>query len=509
MRLGTLVVGSPSSFATWLASPLARGRPSRLASYCACSACMRSSSVRRLIHSARSGAKPAATSRSIDRRWRCSGVRRRRADARALAIAGRSPVGASRVARAEAPAARRALRAARRARRRALRARALLDLRFERVLERREPRRGRAAATHRATGVEPSALRPPPDGVRARLQPERDGEPGEQAREDEQQLSSACRSPPCRQPALDGCRPRRSTAIMTASRYAERKGIRLGYTRARGGGRPRAAAPRPVLPVRRGVAAAPRRRSAAAGPRGAARVTLDARAIATVRGESFADVLRGKATCTRKSASFKWTCCAAPAPASSRSCSASARSPRISASARSATASARGAALDAAGRAERVARRLHARASTPGSPTWARGRPSIGSPAPRRGAWPPEDTLLVVLTFYTMLSNNESYERAQGVMHAVLPPPLYDFLTPSTSRFDRPVLGSDPTTRRAATRRCRFRAPTSSTCAATRAAARRRAARRAAADSDPRRTTGPSTRRAARTAARSSRTIRT
>ena len=48
----------------------------------------------------------------------------------------------------------------------------------------------------------------------------------------------------------------------------------------------------------------------------------------------------------------------------------------------------------------------------------------------------------MVLTFYTMLSNNDSYERAQGVMHAVLPPPLYDFLTPSTSRFDRPVLGS-------------------------------------------------------------------
>ena len=58
--------------------------------------------------------------------------------------------------------------------------------------------------------------------------------------------------------------------------------------------------------------------------------------------------------------------------------------------------------------------------------------------------WLPEDSLLVVLTFYTMLSNNESYERAQGVMHAVLPTELYDFLTPSTSRFDRPVLGATP-----------------------------------------------------------------
>ena len=66
----------------------------------------------------------------------------------------------------------------------------------------------------------------------------------------------------------------------------------------------------------------------------------------------------------------------------------------------------------------------------------------LAGDTPRR--WLPEDTVLVVLTFYTMLSNNDSYERAQGVMHAVLPPPLYDFLTPSTSRFDRPVLGASP-----------------------------------------------------------------
>jgi penicillin G amidase len=66
----------------------------------------------------------------------------------------------------------------------------------------------------------------------------------------------------------------------------------------------------------------------------------------------------------------------------------------------------------------------------------------LAGSAPR--PWLAEDSLLVVLTFYTMLSNNESYERAQGVMHAVLPPSLYEFLTPSTSRFDRPVLGSSP-----------------------------------------------------------------
>ena len=88
--------------------------------------------------------------------------------------------------------------------------------------------------------------------------------------------------------------------------------------------------------------------------------------------------------------------------------------------------------------------------------------------------WLPEDSLLVVLTFYTMLSNNDSYERPQGVMHAVLPPALYEFLTPSTSRFDRPVLGARRTIRRAAMCRCRSPAPTSSICGS---GARRRTTR--------------------------------
>jgi penicillin amidase len=62
--------------------------------------------------------------------------------------------------------------------------------------------------------------------------------------------------------------------------------------------------------------------------------------------------------------------------------------------------------------------------------------------------WRSEDSLLVVFSFYTMLSNNDSYERPQGVLHATLPAPLYEFLTPSTSRFDRPLFGTadaDPT----------------------------------------------------------------
>jgi penicillin G amidase len=57
--------------------------------------------------------------------------------------------------------------------------------------------------------------------------------------------------------------------------------------------------------------------------------------------------------------------------------------------------------------------------------------------------WAEEDSLLVVFGFYTRLSNNEWYERPQLVMHEVLPTPIYELLTPSTSRFDRPMLGAD------------------------------------------------------------------
>lgn len=61
--------------------------------------------------------------------------------------------------------------------------------------------------------------------------------------------------------------------------------------------------------------------------------------------------------------------------------------------------------------------------------------------------WSVEDTLLVLYALYTMLSNNESYERAQGVMFDVLPASVYEFLTPSTTRFDRPLTAGaeDPT----------------------------------------------------------------
>ncbi|HZF28616.1 MAG TPA: penicillin acylase family protein [Gammaproteobacteria bacterium] len=61
------------------------------------------------------------------------------------------------------------------------------------------------------------------------------------------------------------------------------------------------------------------------------------------------------------------------------------------------------------------------------------------APAP----WREEDSLLVVFGLYTRLSNNEWYEQGQGVLYEVAPAPLYEFLTPSTSRFDRPLGGAD------------------------------------------------------------------
>ncbi|HUL80961.1 MAG TPA: penicillin acylase family protein [Gammaproteobacteria bacterium] len=65
----------------------------------------------------------------------------------------------------------------------------------------------------------------------------------------------------------------------------------------------------------------------------------------------------------------------------------------------------------------------------------------------RPEAWKPEDSVLVVLGLYTHLSNNDVYERPQSVLHEVLPEALYEFLTPSTSRFDRPLVAAegDPT----------------------------------------------------------------
>jgi penicillin amidase len=173
-------------------------------------------------------------------------------------------------------------------------------------------------------------------------------------------------------------------------------------------------------------------------------VALDARAIATVRGESFADVLRGQGYLHAQERFFQMDL--------------------LRRSSAGELAELFGERVLAADRGQRpfgfreVVRRL--RATLPAEQNaWLdaytegvnAGLADLGARPPEywlAGAaprpWVAEDSLLVVLTFYTMLSNNDSYERAQGVMHAVLPPLLYEFLTPSTSRFDRPVLGSTP-----------------------------------------------------------------
>jgi penicillin amidase len=194
------------------------------------------------------------------------------------------------------------------------------------------------------------------------------------------------------------------------------------------------------------AASLPRRsgEAAVAGLTAPVAVALDARAIATVRGESFLDVLRGQGFLHAQERFFQMDL--------------------LRRSSAGELAELFGERALAADRSQRpFAYRVHARnlraalpaeqvawldaytqgvnaglADLPGRPPeyWLAG----AEPKP----WLPEDTLLVVLTFYTMLSNNDAYERAQGVMRAVLPPELYDFLTPSTSRFDRPVLGASP-----------------------------------------------------------------
>ena len=57
---------------------------------------------------------------------------------------------------------------------------------------------------------------------------------------------------------------------------------------------------------------------------------------------------------------------------------------------------------------------------------------------PRR--WTPEDSILVMMSMYDALHVNARYERRAAVMEAALPPELFDFLTPGTTRFDAPLL---------------------------------------------------------------------
>jgi penicillin amidase len=60
------------------------------------------------------------------------------------------------------------------------------------------------------------------------------------------------------------------------------------------------------------------------------------------------------------------------------------------------------------------------------------------TPAP----WTPEDSLLVVLSmFVTLQENDGAYETALGTMHDKLPAQMYDFLAPRGSEWDAPLVG--------------------------------------------------------------------
>jgi penicillin G amidase len=78
------------------------------------------------------------------------------------------------------------------------------------------------------------------------------------------------------------------------------------------------------------------------------------------------------------------------------------------------------------------------------------GLAALGAPPPeyvllraRPQPWRPEDTYLALLSFYDVLSFNHRMERPLGVMAATLPAALFDFLTPSTSRWDAPLVETD------------------------------------------------------------------
>ncbi len=60
------------------------------------------------------------------------------------------------------------------------------------------------------------------------------------------------------------------------------------------------------------------------------------------------------------------------------------------------------------------------------------------TPAP----WRPEDTVLVMYSMYHSLAIGLQMEKRLEVMKAALPLPLVEFLTPETTRFDAPLIGS-------------------------------------------------------------------
>ncbi|OFW12290.1 MAG: hypothetical protein A3H29_12790 [Acidobacteria bacterium RIFCSPLOWO2_02_FULL_67_21] len=58
-------------------------------------------------------------------------------------------------------------------------------------------------------------------------------------------------------------------------------------------------------------------------------------------------------------------------------------------------------------------------------------------------AWAPEDTLLVVLSMFVTLQDDDgSYEATLATMRELLPPAMFDFLAPAGSEWDAPVVGT-------------------------------------------------------------------
>ena len=61
----------------------------------------------------------------------------------------------------------------------------------------------------------------------------------------------------------------------------------------------------------------------------------------------------------------------------------------------------------------------------------------------RPAPWLAEDTLLVALALYTMLSNNDSYELNNAALRENLSADTFEFVTPMTARADRPLAARD------------------------------------------------------------------
>lgn len=78
------------------------------------------------------------------------------------------------------------------------------------------------------------------------------------------------------------------------------------------------------------------------------------------------------------------------------------------------------------------------------------GLAALGAPPPEYlllrttpAPWLPEDTFLTLLSFFDTLSFNHWMEKPLGALAATLPEVWFDFLTPSTSRWDTPLIDSE------------------------------------------------------------------